>query len=133
MTGMVHELLGAAAGTLTRSKTIAFISGIATHVIADSIPHMDIDPRLDVPLSAALLYGISQRYGTESTEFWGALGGTIPDAEHGTSMCGLGKPVFHTHVEDGKYHGKQTESRLSQFLVAGFALAVLAIASTNRK
>ena len=133
MTGVVHELLGAAAGTLTRSKSIAFITGVATHIIADSIPHLDIDPRLDVPLAAVLLIGISYKYGTDSTEFWGAVGGCIPDAEHATSMCGVGKKVFHTHVDDGKYHGKETKTRFSQILVAGAALAVLAFSSRNQK
>lgn len=132
MTGIVHELLGAAAGSLIRSKSVAFIAGVATHVIADSIPHLDIDPRIDVSLAAALIVVISQRYGTDSTEFWGAVGGAIPDVEHATSMCGYGKTVFHTHVDSGKYHGKTTRTRFSQLLVAGAALAVLKLASKKQ-
>ena len=132
MTGTVHSLLGAAVGSLCGRRLNAFVSGVFSHIIADSIPHRDIDPRIDVPATAVLLYEIAEKYGSDSPEFWGAVGGVIPDIEHAASLCGCDKKYFHTHVDDGKHHGRLTKTLLSQFITGGAAIAVLLLKQTKR-
>lgn len=125
MTGIVHSLFGAAAGSLCNSKSGAFASGVISHLVADLIPHRDIDPRIDVPLASVVILGIAQKYGPQSEEFLGALAGVLPDIEHAAAYLGLGKKVFYTHIDDGKYHARETKTCLSQYLLAGAALLML--------
>lgn len=130
MTGTVHALIGAAAGALVKNKPAAFVAGVVSHVIADKIPHRDIHPAVDVPLLAVMLGLIIKKYGVDSAEFYGAVGGASPDLEHGLAKIGLMDKVFYTHIEDGKYHGRQTANTATQFIAATAALLIL---FSNRK
>ncbi|MCE5197956.1 MAG: hypothetical protein ABFD54_06750 [Armatimonadota bacterium] len=131
MGGAVHALIGAAIGSLVKNKPAAFAVGIASHAVADSIPHKDLKPALEAPLLVAALAAIGAWKGTDSPEFWGALGGVAPDCEHALEISGLITPkqkIFPTHINDGKYHGRENNERVSQYLLAAAAAVVVALA-----
>lgn len=135
MLGAVHAAIGAAVGSLFRSKRAAFAAGVVSHVVADALPHKDLDPRLEVPLMAGAMLGIAKWRGADSPEFWGAAGGIAPDAEHGLMIARLIRPeqeIFPTHIDGGKYHGPESSERLSQLLIAGAALALVALKASRK-
>ena len=78
----VHGLMGAALGRVCRSRRQAFAAGFLSHMVADLLPHRD----LDIPEEALLLGGVLSivglRYGADSKEFAGALGAALPDLEN---------------------------------------------------
>jgi hypothetical protein len=128
--GAVHASIGAALGSLSRTKAGAFAAGVASHLIADLIPHRDLPPKVEVPLMAAAIAGIAAWRGVDSPEVWGALGGIAPDAEHALLVPGLintDQEVFPTHLKDGKYHGRDSGERWSQALIVLAAVAVVAL------
>jgi hypothetical protein len=132
--GAVHAIVGAAVGLLFKRKSAAFAAGVASHLITDALPHDDLDPKLEIPLLAVTLAGIAKWRGIDSTEFWGALGGIAPDAEHGLLLAGLVKQeqeVFPTHIRDGIFHGRERGERWSQLLIAGASLVAVALSSTD--
>ena len=136
MIGAVHAYIGAAAGLLFRRKSAAFAAGVTSHLIADALPHDDLDPKLEIPLLAATLAGVAKWRGIDSPEFWGALGGVVPDAEHALSLAGLAKQeqkLFPTHVDDGKYHGPPSGERWSQLLIAGASLLAVALSDAESR
>lgn len=130
MIGAVHASIGAAIGSLSRTKVGAFAAGVVSHLIADLIPHRDLPPKVEIPLMAAALTGIAAWRGVDSPELWGALGGIAPDAEHALLVPGLittDQEVFPTHLKDGKYHGPDSGERWSQALIVLAAVAVVAV------
>ncbi|MDH7603170.1 MAG: hypothetical protein QHI38_13610 [Armatimonadota bacterium] len=135
MIGAVHTIVGAAVGTLTASKPRAFLVGVLSHLITDAVPHKDCSPAAEVSLLGAALSGIAAWKGVDSPEFWGAVGGIIPDVEHGlafTRLMSAQRKVFPTHVGNGKYHGRKTRDRWSQLIVTAASILVL-IASDRRR
>lgn len=131
MLGAVHACIGAGAGSFTESKLLAFGAGMASHTIADALPHHDLAPELEVPLLLATLAGIAYWKGLDSTEFWGAVGGVAPDLEHGLVVTGLldaDKEIFPSHAQGGKWHGDESRTeRWSQALLAAACLAMVVL------
>lgn len=130
MIGAVHASIGAAVGSFFKRKSSAFLAGVASHVVADMLPHTDFRPTIEVPLLAASLAGIAGWRGVDSPEFCGALGAIAPDAEHAFLEAGLIEPsdeVFPTHLDDGKHHGPETGERWSQFIIAVAAVLTVAM------
>lgn len=126
----MHAAIGAFIGSLFKNRGAAFVAGVVSHAVADAVPHRDFQPKIEVPLMAGALAGIAAWRGIDSPEFCGAMGAITPDAEHGLMLAGAIKPeqeVFPTHIQDGKYHGKDSGERWSQFLVAGVCLALVAL------
>ncbi|HEX8234733.1 MAG TPA: hypothetical protein VF600_02160 [Abditibacteriaceae bacterium] len=81
MTGSVHAALGAAIGRYVRNKPLAFVCGVASHFAGDVVPHKDVGP-LETPIVFGTMARIAQVHGWNSPQFWGALGGILPDFEH---------------------------------------------------
>ena len=136
MIAAVHVCVGAAVGRLFKNKGAAFAAGVASHLIADAVPHTDLDAKLEVPLLAAALVGMAKWRGVDSPEFWGALGAAAPDVEHGLLLAGLierEQEVFPTHVENGRFHGRETGERWSQMLIAGASLLAIAVSASRSR
>lgn len=134
MIGAVHAGIGAALGAILRKKSSAFLAGIASHLVADAIPHTDLPVKLELPLMAGTLACIAAWRGIDSPEFWGALGGIAPDAEHGLLVAGIITPdqeKFPTHIQSGKYHGRGSGERLSQLVIGLAAVATIAVCSCS--
>lgn len=131
MTGIVHAAIGAAVGSLVRSKPGAFAGGVLSHVVADALPHKDFDPKVEAVLIAAALAGLVEWKGTDSPAFWGAIGGILPDVEHALMLAGLigaEQKIFPTHIQDGKHHGSDSGERLSQLVLLIAALSIVGMA-----
>ena len=124
----VHAVVGAALGTLSGSRGGAFVSGVATHLLGDLLPHKDFDPKVEAPLLAATMGLLAWRCGLTSPAFAGAVGGVLPDVENAAWMTGLipqSAVRFPTHVEDGKHHGPKAASAWPQGILAAACLAVV--------
>lgn len=134
MIGAVHASIGAGVGSFFKSKSSAFAAGIVSHIIADAIPHKDFDPKIEVPLMFGALAAIAKWRGVDSPEFLGAIGGIIPDSEHALVISGVIEPeqrMFPTHINDGKFHGKETGERWSQLLIAAASLLTVALKTSD--
>lgn len=130
MIGAVHASIGAAVGSFFKRKSTAFVAGVASHLVADMLPHDDFDPKVEAPLLAATLGAIAVWKGLDSPEFAGAIGGMAPDIEHAFLVGGLISPedeFFPTHLDDGKHHGPASGERLSQLLLVAASLLTLAL------
>jgi len=128
--GAVHAAIGAFVGSLCKKRTSAFAAGAVSHAVADAVPHEDFSARLEVPLLLAALTGLAAWKGADSPEFAGALGAVLPDTEHGLVLTGLitvDQEVFPTHIQNGKYHGRHTNERISQAFIAGACVIALAV------
>lgn len=81
MTGSVHAAIGAALGRRIKHPAVAFVAGVVSHFIGDVVPHRDLGSG-EVPILGATMLAIARRHGVNSAEFWGAMGGIVPDFEH---------------------------------------------------
>jgi hypothetical protein len=81
MTGSVHAAIGAAIGRFIPSPALAFAVGLLSHFAGDVVPHHDMGVA-ETPLVFSTLARIAQQHGLHSGQFWGAVGGVIPDLEH---------------------------------------------------
>lgn len=136
MIGAVHATIGAALGSLCKKKGSAFVAGVISHAIADALPHHDFPPKVEVPLMAATVLLIGKIKGFDSPEFWGALGGIAPDSEHGLSLAlgkGFDHELFPTHMAAAKYHGCNSNERLSQLIIAAASAFCLAISGSEKE
>jgi hypothetical protein len=130
MIGAVHAAVGAAIGTFCRKKSTAFAAGFVSHAVCDAVPHHDFPPKVEVPLMAAAVLLIGKLKGFDSPEFWGALGAISPDSEHGLAATGLtsfDRELFPTHMNNARLHGRCSNERLSQAIIAGVSALVLAM------
>ena len=130
MIAAVHAGIGAALGSLLGDRPSAFAAGVASHLITDALPHVDCRPSVEVPLLAAALAGIAAWKGANSPEFWGSVGAVAPDFEHALLVTGLIKQeheVFPTHIDGGRYHGRETHSRWPQLAVALASVLIVAL------
>ncbi len=128
MIGAVHTVVGAAMGALAKSKLRAFLTGVVSHLITDALPHKDYSPAAELSLLGAALSGVAAWKGIDSPEFWGAVGGILPDAEHALELAGYidaEHKVFPTHFAAGRYHGRKTQDRRLQLLVTAASLLIL--------
>jgi hypothetical protein len=94
-----HALIGATLGRFIRNRPAAFLAGVLSHGIADVIPHKEFHLKTDAPVAALAFAFIAWKYGADSPEMAGALGGVIPDAEHVPAVFGAGHEheIFPTH------------------------------------
>lgn len=135
MGGAVHALIGAAIGSIVKNKTGAFAAGLASHAVADAMPHKDCSAATEVALMATAIAAIAKWRGIDSPEFWGALGAIAPDTEHALLLAGLitnEQEIFPTHIDNGKYHGADCGERISQILIALTAACITALCSEER-
>lgn len=127
MTGTVHAGIGAALGGFMRDRKLAFIAGIFSHILADSVPHKDLSPEADFILLTGTMSLIVTRYGTGSPQFWGAVGAILPDLEHILHFAGIieeWQKIFPTHLDSGRWHGRETTERVSQIVTIVACLLV---------
>lgn len=126
MIAAVHAAVGAAVGKGTGSRPEAFVGGVATHLLADLLPHKDFPLKVEAPLLAAALVFLAWRCGVSSPEFVGAAGAVAPDAENAARLVGL-IPIealrFPTHIGNGRYHGRKVASALPQAILAALCFA----------
>lgn len=131
MLGSVHACIGAGVGSFTDEKLVAFAAGVVSHAVADAIPHRDLAPEHEAPLLLGTLAAIAYWKGLDSPEFWGALGGVLPDFEHALVVAGLMGPervIFPTHIADGKWHGDDSGTeRWSQLILSAVSLALVVL------
>ncbi len=128
MTGAVHALIGAALGAFCGKKSTAFLSGVASHILADALPHSDLKPSAEIPTMLGALALIAKLKGINSKEFAGALGAIAPDIEHGLLLLGMierEQEFFPTHINEGKLHGPDSGEKISQILIASASLITL--------
>ena len=128
----VHALAGAVLGRLCRTPAQAFLLGALSHVVADALPHRD----LDIPEEALMLGGalgwMAVRYGSGSREFLGAVGAAAPDLENlAVRLTGMGddRMLLPTHRER---HGREADSLLPQAALAVGLLLLLGTRGRNR-
>ena len=123
----VHAVVGAALGKLIGKRGGAFVSGVASHLLCDLLPHKDFDPKTEAPLLAGTLGVLAFRCGVKSPEFIGACGAVAPDLENAASVVGLiprDKMRFPTHRGDEK-HGPKVKSAWPQGVLALVCLAFI--------
>ena len=135
MTGTAHAAIGAGLGALVGDPAKAFIAGVLSHQIADTMPHKEAPPILDVPALFGLLGFLGVRYGLRSPQFWGAVGGVAPDLEHVPPRVGLPpgeKRYFPSHRDAGAGHDHQADMDANQILLT-FLGGFLAEALSKRR
>ena len=135
MIGAVHAGVGAALGALLGDRATAFVAGVASHVVTDALPHRDYRPKVEAPLMAAALAVIAKWRGIDSPEFCGAIGAIAPDIEHALLVAGLIRhehEVFPTHLDNGRYHGRPTDRRWPQLVVALASALTIALSGRPR-
>ena len=126
----VHGLIGAALGKVLKDKKLAFIAGVASHFVADMIPHRDLSVEAESVLAAGSLAAITATQGTASAAFWGALGAMLPDTENAINyLRGEGRYFFPSHTDR---HGPKVGEIISQVGIALICLAIL-LDSENKK
>ena len=123
----VHAFTGAALSRLCRTPWQAFALGFASHLVADAMPHRDLDVPTEGALAAAALGCIGLAHGLDSREFAGALGAVAPDVENVVARA-LGIPdeklLLPTH---NRYHGAKVDNVAGQIALALCCVAVLAL------
>lgn len=95
-----HALVGAALGRVARNRSAALLLGIASHALGDLLPHRECPAAIDVPIGMGVLALIAAKFGWDSPEMLGAVGGIAPDGEHLATEIGLQEPsaeIFPTH------------------------------------
>jgi len=128
----VHALTGAVLGGLCRRRTHAFALGVASHLVADALPHRDLAVPVEGALLGAALAAVGALKGADSPEFAGAVGAAAPDIENLVAW------LFH--IPDEKllvpshrcYHGRKLEGVYEQVGLAAACLAVLACGASRR-
>ena len=81
MMGSIHAALGAALGSRIKNKPLAFVAGLASHLVGDMIPHHDMGP-LEAPLVFGTVALVGHKHGWNSPEFLCSVGAILPDLEH---------------------------------------------------
>src|ERR1700722_11444614 len=128
MMAWVHASIGAALGSQTSTHKSAFGAGVASHFIADLLPHRDFELPVEAPLALLALTLIGWRCGVKSREFSGAIGAIAPDIENGLQRLGvLPTTVFPTHTKYKWFvgHGKKIQSPIPQIILAVACLALV--------
>jgi hypothetical protein len=119
----LHGLIGAALGKLLGNKQQAFAAGVASHLVADLVPHRDLPVAVEVSLALGVTALMAVVEGTDSPAFWGAVGGMLPDVENAISYIRPETPMlFPTHQG---LHGRKVEELLSPLGIALICTAVL--------
>jgi len=74
MIGAVHALAGAALGSLCQNRVQGLVAGVISHLVADALPHRDLEVPEEAVLLGATLGVIGATRGWGSREFAGAVG-----------------------------------------------------------
>ena len=123
----VHAFTGAALSRLCRTSGQAFALGFASHLVADAVPHRDLDVPTEGALVLAALACIGLAHGVSSREFVGALGAVAPDLENAVARA-LDIPdeklLLPTH---NRYHGVKVDNVAGQIALALGCIAILAL------
>ena len=128
----VHALTGAAIGRLCRDPGKAFILGALSHLVADHLPHRDLDPAPEGLLAAAALGFVATSQGSDSAEFAGAVGAVAPDLENAVARAARmpeDRLLLPTH---NRYHGRKTRDLTPQVILAAGCLALLCLPRRRR-
>jgi hypothetical protein len=128
----LHALMGAALSRLCPGPKQAFLLGLGSHLVADMIPHHDLDLLREGLLLGGVMGLLGYTQGVQSREFAGAVGAILPDAESAVAALG--------DLEDGKLilpnhsllHGREVSSIRMQVLLGAACIAVLAIGGGRR-
>lgn len=123
----VHALMGAALSRLCRGPKQAFLLGLASHFVADMIPHHDLDVLREGLLLGGALGALGLTHGVRSREFAGAVGAALPDIESAVAVLRDlpdGKLILPNH---SLLHGSEVSSIRLQMLLAVACMAVLAM------
>lgn len=130
----VHAAVGAAVGAGARRPLTAFLSGAASHLLCDLVPHRDYDIKVEAPLALAMFAYLVMRYGINSPQVIGALGAVAPDGENAAMVLGLipeEKTFFPTHNKNAPWyvgHGAKVPSPIPQI-----ALTIICLALADRE
>lgn len=125
MIASLHVASGAAAGAVTRSRTLAVLLGPALHLAADWVPHRDMEARtFELASSAFGVILLAFRRGPTHPVTLGALSAAAPDLEHFFPVLRPGgSKLFHDR------RGWHRWGRLSpqvQLIVAAAVIGLLA-------
>ncbi len=110
---------------MCESRSQALAAGAVSHLVADALPHRDLEVPAEALLLGAALGAIGVRRGWESREFAGAAGAALPDVENLLGRA-LGIPqsrlLLPTHR---RYHGRKTRGYWGQLALGLGCLAAL--------
>jgi hypothetical protein len=109
-----------------KRRPLAFVAGVASHLVADMVPHKDYPAAVEAPLvlGAVALIGVTKGWG--SPELAGALGATMPDIENIPALRQPDvEPKFFFPSHRDEMHGPRRESAAPQALLAGACLLAL--------
>ena len=102
MTVITHLAVGAALGTLTGNRGLAFVFGLASHIPLDVLPHYEFEKMwVEVAVVVAALAAMVAAGLASTGILWGALGGILPDLENLLWRLGIlpdDRKVFPGHT-----------------------------------
>jgi hypothetical protein len=132
-----HALVGAALGRIARNRPLSFLLGVASHAVGDVLPHRECALSADVPLATLTVGLLAKRFGWDSPEMLGAVGGMAPDAEHVPTALGWQSDTDERFPTHGPYPqpwlhsmGRCPKDNVVQI---GLAVAALLILSAQDK
>jgi hypothetical protein len=119
----LHVAVGAATGSLLRSRTLALLLGPPLHVAGDQVPHEDIPDRsFEIGSGLVALGLLAVRRGPFDPAVLGAAACAMPDLEHVVPwLRPRGEKVFH---RGGGRHGIGISAEM-QLLLAGVTVGWL--------
>jgi hypothetical protein len=119
----LHVALGAAAGALVRSRSLALLLGPPLHVAGDRVPHEDIPDRsFEIGSGLVALGLLAARRGPLDAAVLGGAATAMPDLEHLVPRPWVGgEKVFH---RGGGRHGTGISAE-AQLLTAGALVGFL--------
>ncbi|MFB3882322.1 MAG: hypothetical protein ACE149_13730 [Armatimonadota bacterium] len=127
MIAAVHALVGASIGRFCQTRTQAAALASLSHIVADMLPHRDLEIPQEAGLLAGALTVIAAARGAGSREFAGALGAAAPDLENLIGRM-RGQPedklLLPSH---SRYHGRETNGFEGQLALAAVGLALLLV------
>jgi hypothetical protein len=122
----LHVATGGAGGAFVRSRSGAFLLGLALHGLGDAVPHQDINSeRFELRSGVGALLALAARYGPLHPVTIGAFAASVPDIEHVVSLPQPGgRKLFPSHRVEG-WHRAGGIPAWAQLAAAGTILAVL--------
>jgi hypothetical protein len=124
----LHVATGGAGGTLVRSRSAAFLLGLAMHGLGDAVPHHDIQSeRFELRSGIGALLALAARYGPLHPVTVCAFAASVPDVEHVVNLPQPGgRKLFPSHRVEG-WHRAGGIPAWAQLAAAGTILAVLLV------
>jgi hypothetical protein len=122
----MHVATGAALGAAAGSRGRAVALGLASHALADAVPHTDIESRrFEIGSGLVLLGLLSFRLGPLHPAVVGAAAASVPDLEHVLPLPRPGgRALFPSHRIEGWHRGGGLPASL-QLLAAGVIVALV--------